>query len=81
MRLALLRAGEGVGKDTTVLQRDAYSGGPDRIDQVRSYSNEHPSSPSLLSSPPNTPALSTEETKELAFPTNSLGPKGSPKAL
>lgn len=77
--LALLRAGTGVGWGTTVLQRDAYPGGPDRNlrrERARDAPFHHPFFPHH-----QTPLIfSLQETKELAFPANSLGPRGHPKS-
>lgn len=50
-------------------------------EEVGSEGKEYPSFLPLFPSSPNTPALSLQEIKELAFPENSLGPQGHPKAL
>lgn len=42
---------------------------------------ERPSLWPLLPPSPDTPTLSIQETKDLAFSANSLGPQGHPKAL
>lgn len=50
-------------------------------EEVGFEGKEYPSSLPLFPSSPNTPVLSIQEIKELAFPENSLGPQGHPEAL
>lgn len=50
-------------------------------EEVGSEGKKYPSSLPLFPSSPNTPALSIQEIKELAFPENSLGHQDHPKAL